>query len=228
MSHSSLIPHHSSLITQYFETLGDTSMKSLLFASSLTLLLLVITPIADADIAKPKTSPGAKESRVVLNTVLQIVPDAKINDARLQIPQSQLQSLRAALDNGPGNNTIATSITTSSARTIIAGLLLFASISLGGVWFARSRTRNREMGRAQKTVAAILIGMATLGVAAVITRGNAGPPAYYRWRNLPESLKEGRPMSGSVTVEIVPDDPNSGNEIKLLIPLRKSNNPGEE
>jgi len=203
-------------------------MKSILSICSLTLFLLIITPAADADIARPKPSPGVKESRVVLNTVLQIVPDPKINDARLQIPQSELQSLRAALDAAAGNTTVATSIGQSSTRTIIAGILLFASISVAGVWLARSRGKNGETGRAKKAVAAILIGMATLGAAAVITRGNAGPPGYYRWRNLPQSLMEGRAMSGSVAVEIVPDDPNSGNEIKLLIPLRKSTRPGEE
>lgn len=201
-------------------------MKSTLFICSLTLLFLIMTPAADADIARPK--PTVKESRVVLNTVLQIVPDSKISDARLQIPQSELQSLRAALDTAAGNTTMATSISTSSTRTIIAGLLLFASVSLGGVWLARSRGKNGETNRTKKAVAAMLVVMATLGAAAVITRGNAGPPGYYRWRNLPQSLMEGRAMSGSVAIEIVPDDPNSGSEIKLLIPLRKSNKPGEE
>jgi hypothetical protein len=157
-----------------------------------------------------------------------LVPDAKISDARLQIPQSELQSLRAALDSAAGSTTVATSIRTSSTRTIVAGLLLFASISVAGVWLARTRGKNGETNRVKKVVAAGLIGMATLGAPAVITHGNAGPPAYYRWRNLPQSLMEGKPMSGSVTVEIVPDVPNSGNEIKLLIPLRKSATQGEE
>jgi hypothetical protein len=203
-------------------------MKSILFTCSLTLLLLIMTPIADADIARPKPSTNVKESRVVLNTVLQIVPDSKIYDARLQIPQGELQSLRAALDAAAGNTTVAASISTSSKRTIIAGLLLFASLSVAGVWLARTRGKNGETNRARKVVAAMLVGIATIGAAAVITRGNAGPPGYYRWRNLPQSLTEGRPMSGSVTVEIVPDDPNSGSQIKLLIPLRKSAKPGEE
>lgn len=203
-------------------------MKSILFVCSLSLLILFITPAADADIAKPKpTKPIPNESRVVLNTVLQIVPDSKISDARLQIPKSELQSLRAALDAAGANTTVATSISTSPARTIIAGLLLFASISVAGVWLARTRGKNGKTEKTKKVVAAMLIGMATIGAAAVITRGNAGPPAYYRWRNLPQSLTEGKPMSGSVTVEIVPDDPNSGSQIKLLIPLRKSTT-GEE
>ncbi|HEX6730528.1 MAG TPA: hypothetical protein VF074_10975 [Pyrinomonadaceae bacterium] len=203
-------------------------MKSIIFICSLTLLLLVMSPVADADIARPKPSPNVNESRVVLNTVLQIVPDTKISDARLQIPQSELKSLRAALDSAAGNTTVATSIGTGSIRTIIAGLLLFASISIAGVWLARTRGKNGETNRAKKVVAVMLIGISTIGAAAIITRGNAGPPAYYRWRNLPQSLMEGKAMSGSVTVEIVPDDPNSGSQIKLLIPLRKTTRQGEE
>ena len=30
-----------------------------------------------------------------------------------------------------------------------------------------------------------------IGAAAIITRGNAGPPGSYRWRNLPQALAEG-------------------------------------
>ena len=198
-------------------------MKSLLLVWSLILLLLLITPIAEADIAKPKPTPATNESRVVMNTVLHIIPDPNINDAKLQLSASELKALRAALDNAAGNTTVAASIGPSSTRTIIAGLLLFASISVAGVWLARTRGKNGVINIKKKVVAAAVIGMATLGTAAVITRGNAGPPGYYRWRNLPQSLKDGRPMSGSLTVEIVPEDPNAGSQIKLLIPLRKSN-----
>ena len=203
-------------------------MKSILFICSLTLLLLTTTPVAEADLARPKPSPSENESRVLMSTVLHIIPDPTINDARLQLSPSELKSLRAALDNAAGNTTVAASIGSSSTRTIIAGLLLFASISVAGVWLARARSRNGETNRAQKVVVAIVISVATLGAAAVITQGNAGPPGYYRWRNLPQSLKEGRPMSGTLTVELVPEDPNEGSQIKLRIPLRKSTNSGEE
>lgn len=203
-------------------------MKSILFICALTLLILVMTPIADADLARPKTSPTDQQNRVMHMSVLQIVPDPKISDALLQIPRSELASLRAALDSAAGDTTLAASIGSNSTRTIIAGLLLFASISVAGVWFARFRGKHREASRVKKAVAAVLLGIITVGAAAVMTRGNAGPPAYYRWRNLPQSLMDGKPMSGGVAVEIVPDDPNGGNEIKLLIPLRKSEKKGDE
>jgi hypothetical protein len=202
-------------------------MKAILFICSLSLLILLATPIVDADIARPKPSPS-KETRVVLHTSLQIVPDSKTYEARLQIPQSDLPALRAALDGAAGNTTVAASVKQTSTRTIIAGMLLFLSLSVGGVWLARSRGKTGQTGRARKAVAAVLIGMATIGAAAIITRGNAGPPGYYRWRTLPQALTDGRATTGGVDIEIVPDDPNSGSGIKLIIPMRNAAKKGEE
>jgi hypothetical protein len=201
-------------------------MKAILFICSLCLLFLTITPIVDADLAKPKQSPTASQSRTVLHTSLEIVPDSKIFEARLQIPQSQLQEFRAALDSAAGNTTIAASVTRGSARTIIAGALLFLSFSFAGVWLARSRNP-ANASRTTKAIVAAVIAFATIGAAAIITRGNAGPPGYYRWRNLPQALSDGKSTAGGVDIEIVPDDPNSRSGMKLLIPLRKGNQ-GEE
>lgn len=201
-------------------------MKAILFICSLGLLFLIITPIVDADLARPKQSPTATtQSRVVMHTSLEITPDSKIYDARLQIPQSQLQEFRAALDAAAGNTTIAASVTRSSTRTIIAGALLFISFAFAGVWLARSR--NQSASRTTKAIAAAVIAVATIGAAAIITRGNAGPPGYYRWRNLPQALKDGRSTAAGVDIEIVADNPNGSSGIKLLIPIRKTNQ-GEE
>ena len=201
-------------------------MKAILFICSLCLLFLMITRTVDADLAKPKQSPTANQSRVVMHTSLEIAPDAKIYDARLQIPQSQLQELRAALDAAAGNPTIAASVSGNSTRTIIAGSLLFLSLSFAGVWLARARS-NAGTSRMRKAIAAAVIVMATIGAAAIITRGNAGPPGYYRWRNLPQALTDGRSTAAGVDIEIVADNPNSGAGIKLLIPIRKATK-GEE
>lgn len=198
-------------------------MKAILFICSLSLLFLIATTVVDADIARPKQSPTANQSRVVMHTSLEIAPDSKIYDARLQIPQSQLQELRAALDAAAGNTTIAASVPGNSTRTIIAGSLLFLSLSFAGVWLARFRSNSRL----KKAIAASVIVMATIGTAAIITRGNAGPPGYYRWRNLPKALTDGRSTAAGVDIEIVADNPNSGAGIKLLIPIRKANQ-GEE
>ena len=201
-------------------------MKAILFICSLSLLFLMITPSVDADLARPKQSPTNNQSRVVLHTSLEIAPDTKLYDARLQIPQSQLNELRAALDAAAGNTTIAASINRNSTRTIIAGSLLFLSLSFAGVWLARSRNKP-GVSRTSKTIVAAVIAVATIAAATIITRGNAGPPGYYRWRNLPQALSDGKSTAGGIDIEIVPDDSNSRSGMKLLIPLRKGNQ-GEE
>jgi hypothetical protein len=197
-------------------------MKSLIFACCLVLLAAVPTQTVNADVAKPK--PPEKAGRVVLHTGLEVATDAKAYEARLQISESTLKSFQASLESGPGNTTIAASIGQSRTRTIIAGMLLFLSVSIAGVLFARSSS----FGRAQKTVVGLILLVTMLGAAAIITRGNAGPPGSYRWRNLPQALAEGKSTFGGIDVEIVPDDPNSRVGMRLILPLKKQDSGGEE
>ena len=56
-------------------------------------------------------------------------------------------------------------------------------------------------------------------------RANAGPPGYVYWQNLPTNLTKGKPTSAGVNIEIVPGDDS---EIKLVVPVRNTNRPGEE
>ena len=191
------------------------------------LVLAMSVVLVQADIPKPKTTPQQTENKS-LYTSLQIIPDAKASNARLQIRQSELNEIRAALNGAPNNAALASTITHSSTRTIIAGLLIFLSVSFGGVWLARAARSGSGLRRPQKIVAISLIAVATLGAAAIITRGNAGPPPAFRWRNLPTALAAGEPTVGPVVLEIVPDDPNSASGIKLIIPLKKQNSNGEE
>jgi hypothetical protein len=158
-----------------------------------------------------------------LHTGLEIATDAKAYEAKLQIPQSQVQSLRAALDGAPGNPPVVGGIALSPSRTIIAGLLMFLAVSVAGVLLARSSS----FGRTQKALGAIVLVAVVLGAAAIITRANAGPPGSYRWRNLPQALAKGEPTTGGVDVEIVPDDQLSG-RMRLIIPLKKQTNSGDE
>src|SRR6185369_6227978 len=104
----------------------------------------------------------------------------------------------------------------SAPRTIVAGLLMFLAISITGVLLARSSS----FGRTQKAVGALVIVAVLIGVAAIITRGNAGPPGSYRWRNLPQALAEGKATIGGVDIEIVPDS-ESGPRMRLIMPLKK-------
>lgn len=195
-----------------------------LFAISSLVVLLGVALSARADVPRPK--PSQTENKRIYSS-LQIVPDSKANNARLQIRQSDLAELRAALDGTPSSRPFAASITNSPTRTMIAGLLLFASLSFAGVWWARSRSGS-GLGRTHKAVGIVVVAVATIGAAAIITRGNAGPPPSWSWRNLPNALAEGRSTGGQVIIEIVPDNQLPDGGVKLTIPLQKKNGNGEE
>lgn len=181
----------------------------------LLLVTIISTSAANADIAKPK--PSAQPSKIVLRRNLDIVPDEKGLRARLLLSQSDLQELRAAIDGAEGGQAgVAASIAQSPVRTIVAGLLLFVSVSFAGVWLAR----NSSAGRTRKAVAAGILVAAMLGAAAIITRGNAGPPPTFYWTQLSKNLEHGRTTSGEMVIEVVPDEPNSTPGIKLLLPYK--------
>jgi len=186
-------------------------MKALLFAFCLVFSATVVK----ADIAKPKpTETTPKYSS--LHTSMEISTDPKAYEAKLQISESSLKELRAALDGAPGNGSVVGGLALSGTRTIVAGLLMFLAISISGVLLARSTS----FGRTQKTIGTVVLVAVLIGVAAIITRGNAGPPGSYRWRNLPQALAEGKPTFGGVDIEIVPDA-DSGAKIRLVMPLKK-------
>ena len=193
-------------------------MKALLFAC----LLVFSATVAKADIAKPK--PPEKAPKYVLHTSLEIATDPKAYEAKLQISESDLKTFRAALEGTSGSAPIIGGLALSSTRTIMAGLLMFMAISVAGVLIARSSS----FGRTQKALGALFLVAVVIGAAAMITRGNAGPPGSYRWRNLPQALAEGKPTIGGVDVEIVPDSEMSGKPMRLILPLKKQNGNAEE
>jgi hypothetical protein len=110
----------------------------------------------------------------------------------------------------------------------MAGMLLFLSLSFAGVWLARSVRAKSSLGRTQKTVVVVLLAVATIGAAVIITCANAGPPGYYNWKKLPQNLDKGQETVGGLDIEILPDDPNVGSGVTLIIPLRKQSKPGED
>src|SRR5713226_8105483 len=192
-------------------------MKRTLILSAAICALLAGAIYAFGDIARPKPSPA--EPKAVFYTGLTVVPDAKSYEARLQISQETLKRIQAAAANG-GTESMTQRVVHSSTRTIMAGLFMFLAVSFAGVWFARSSQR-----RNHKAVAAVLLIAVVFGMATVIVRANAGPPGYIRWQNLPQALKDGKPTSGGVNIEIVPGDER---QIKLIVPLRNEKKPGEE
>jgi len=190
-------------------------MKRISIYGAASLVILAAAAFIYADIARPKPSPKlVQEGKPVFYTSLTIVPAGDVYyDAKLQISQSSLKELQAALASAQVSTpSLSQRITQSSTRTIIAGMFLFLSISFAGVWLSRSSSR-----RSHKAIAAVLLGVAVLGAAAIITRANAGPPGYVRWAGLPKALTDGRPTSAGVSIEIVPE----GDGITLVIPIRK-------
>lgn len=186
----------------------------LLIVCGLVLVLAATAPTY-ADIARPSTP---EKPRLLMHTGMVVTTDTKAYDARLQISQETLNELRAALSDLPANGSqtggsISQRLSGSSTRTLMAGVMMFLSLSLGGIWLARS-----VQTRGQKTVAAFLLGTAMIGAVAIITRANAGPPPSWQWRKLSTNLIQGRPTYASVNIEIVQE----GSGIKLIVPVTPS------
>ncbi len=192
-------------------------MKRTLILTLAVCALLASAIYAFADIAKPKPSPV--EAKTILYSGLTITSDPKAYEARLQISQGTLKHLQDAAANSGDGGSMVQRVMHSSTRTIMAGTFMFLAVSFAGIWFARSGQR-----RNHKAIAAVFLVAMVFGIATVIVRANAGPPGYIRWQNLPQALKDGKETSGGVQIELVPGDDN----LKLIIPLRKTNRPGEE
>src|SRR4051794_18882562 len=109
-------------------------MRKIVLVSS---LITILSVVAFADIAKP--TPVKQKSAI--NTTLRISLDRDAKEARLIIPKSQIQQLRAHLDALDGSNSTAaiTGITNSQIQTIFAGVFLSLAIVFAGIWLARSR-----------------------------------------------------------------------------------------
>ena len=75
-----------------------------------------------------------------------------------------------------------------------------------------------------KAIAAVMLIATMFGVATVIVRANAGLPGYARWQNLPANLTKGQTTEAGVDIEIMPGDDST---IKLIVPIRNSQGPGE-
>jgi hypothetical protein len=194
-------------------------MKRTLISMAAVGALLTSFVFAFGDIARPQpTTPTEPHGQIVLHSALTIKSDSKTWDARLQIPAETLKTINEAAQSKGGSASLMQSITHSSTRTMMAGLFMFLAVSFAGVWLARSNQR-----RNVKAVAAVLVIAFLFGAATVMVRANAGPPGYVRWQNLPQALKDGKATTAGVDVEIVPGN----GEIKLIVPLRKTNQPGE-
>jgi hypothetical protein len=196
-------------------------MKRTVVLCAAALLLIASAVYVFGDIARPKGTPTPTPAlgKVVFHTGLQIVPDSKLYEARLQISQATLQRIREATANTSANTSMTQRIMQSSTRTVMAGMFMFLAISFAGVWLARSSQR-----RSQKGIAAVVLVVGMLGAATVIVRANAGPPGSFYWQKLPENLTKGQATRGGLDIEIVPGDDG----MKLILPMKSTPKPGEE
>jgi hypothetical protein len=194
-------------------------MKRILISIAATGALLGTFVFAFGDIARPRpTTPTEPHGQIVHYSGLTVMSDSKVWEARLQIPAETLKAINEAAQKKEGSASLMQSVTHSSTRTMMAGLFMFLAVSFAGVWLARSNQR-----RNVKAIAAVLVIAFVFGAATVIVRANAGPPGYVRWQNLPQALKDGKATTGGADIEIVPGD----GQIRLIIPLRNVNRPGE-
>jgi hypothetical protein len=189
-------------------------MKRTLFATAAIFAALASAMFAFGDIARPKPTPKAS-----LYSGLTITTDPKASEARLMISENTLKELLHDAARNGDNTSLSQRITHSSNRTILAGVFMFLAISLAGIWFVRSSPK-----RHTKVIAAVLLAVVAFGIGTMLVRANAGPPGYIRWQNLPQSLKDGKETTGGVEIAVVPGDDN----LKLILPMRKSGGSGEE
>lgn len=142
-------------------------MKKLVFV---VVLMTLMSLAAFADVAKPGKTPGTvPKPNPSIDTTLSIRLDKDAKEATLIIPRGQLKTLRAALDEADGGNSVAAGTGISRLQTIVAGFFLSLAIIFGGVLFARSR----------RIAAAAVVLMAALS-GALFVFGNAGPPSEAR------------------------------------------------
>ena len=194
-------------------------------------LLLILTLIgvatiaAFADIAKPTATPKKKGSIDTFMTI-RLREDAK--EARLIIPKSQLNELRAQLDQlGDSNDTTAAITATGSGSklpTIAGGLFLTLAIVSGGIWFARSG----KFSPRTSSALVLLTVIAATGSIGSIVYGNAGPPTEARsitGKMFTPAVHMYGFGSGQIKLE-TSDDPEQ--RLELIVPDPKSTPTSEE
>jgi hypothetical protein len=186
---------------------------------ALAALLLAAGVSASADVAPPDKAKSKPPKVSPFIAPMRISPDVKPGEARLVIPRSVLERMRAGLDGDDSRSAAFAYFNTSGAQTLMAGLFLSLAFAFGGVWLVRSRGQ-RRLGPAALCVAAL----ALCGVAATAAHANAGPPPVARSLTSKILIQEATwyGVYGQVKVEVVDDDDN---EIRLVLPKGKDEKP---
>lgn len=178
-------------------------MKKLVLTA---VILMSFSSAALADIARPSTPRPTEtpKQRKAIDTRLSITL-TKTKTARLKIPRSHIQQLRAQLDelDGGDSNTAGTQAPRFSfgrLQTIVSGAFLSLAIAFGGIWFARSKKAETKTGRTLAAGAFLFLS----GAVATVVLANAGPPS------------EARSITGKIFSDYVHQYKQASGEIKLM------------
>lgn len=185
---------------------------------ALAALLLATAVSALADVRVPDKNKNKPPKVAPFTAQMMIDPNSKSSEARLLIPRSVLEQMRAGLDGEDSRGAALAFFNAGGAQTVMAGIFLSLALAFGGVWLVRSRNQ-RRLGTASLCLAAA----ALCGLAATSARANAGPPAVARSLTskilIQDALWYG--VYGQVKVEVVDDD----DQIKLVLPRVKDEKP---
>ena len=185
---------------------------------ALAALLLATSANAFADVAPPDKVKTNSPKGSSFNARMHIDPTNKGGDAKLLIPRSLLQQMKAGLDGEDSHSAALTYFNTGGGQTLMAGLFLSLAFAFGGVWFVRSRGQ-RRFGPASLSLAA----RALCGLAATAAYANAGPPPVARSLTSKILIEQAQwyGVYGDVKVEVVDDD----DQIRLVLPKGKDEKP---
>ena len=191
----------------------------------LTILMLMASAVAFADIARPEPAKTPKTAKGV-NTTMMIRLDPEAKEARLIIPKSQIKQLRAELeqmdDNADNTAAVTTPASFSRTQTIVSGSFLSLALVFGGMWFVRSGKASTGKG---KTLV-ILAVLAGLGSAATLVYANAGPPQEARsitGKMFSQSVHIYKFGSGKIRLEAA-----NTSQVELIVPDPSDKPKGEE
>jgi hypothetical protein len=145
---------------------------------SLFAAVMLFSIVGSANLPNPNNSKNTSKKSIQTTMMIHLKSDA--TEAKLIIPRSQIQQLRAQLeelDNSSENTAaVVSSGGITRTQTIVSGLFLSMAIVFGGIWFVRSGKN------ASKTVKIAAIAVLLLGTGSVATLvlANAGPPPEAR------------------------------------------------
>lgn len=200
-------------------------MKRMILITTILMLgsLTVFADIARPDkspsrVPKPKENPG-------IATEMSIKFDRSAKEAKLIIPKSQLQQLRAELEQLDEDDETAAVAESSFVRlqTIVSGVFLSLAFVFGGIWFVRSGRASTKSARAF----VILAVLACIGTAATYIYANVGPPQQAR--SITSAIFDKDVVSpyrfayGAIKLES-----GTGNRIELIVPDPPAKPAGDE